>query len=135
MNTPASSTSLSAARLQCAAVALVNDTDGMRRILTEALERHGVSVLPYSSGEQLLKDPRLHTFRLVVADWTNSPSGANLWECLLQKNYPGRVVFMSPHAQDITEAFTHATRPPADIIEIPTTMTNAAQRIVSQLGR
>lgn len=136
MNTAASHTGLSATSLRGATVAVVNNTDDMRRHLTEALEERGVSVLPYDRADALLRDPRLHGFKLVVADWTNAPvNGRALWDELLRRRYEGRVVFVSPHAEVITEAFSGARHGPDDVIEMPAQMPAAAARIVSQLCR
>lgn len=118
-----------------ATAAVVNNTDDIRRFLTEALEKVGVSVLPYERADALLRDPRLHGFRIIVADWANAPlNGRALWDELQQRRYAGSVVFVSPHAEEITEAFRGADPAPADIIATPAQMSKVAARIASHLS-
>lgn len=119
-----------------AKVAVVNNTGALRRMLTEALERQGVSAIPYENGEALLKDARLRDFQVVVADWANSPlSGRGLWDALTAEGYPGRVVFVSGRADEIADTFAGADLGPADIIDLPAAMPKVAARIVSQFSR
>lgn len=126
-------TALSATHSQ---VAVVNDADKLRQMLTEALERQGVSAIPYVTGEALLNDARLHAFQVVVADWANRTlSGQRLWDALLEQGYAGRVVFVSGRAEEIAEAFAGAKTGPADIIDLPAAMPKVAARIITQFFR
>lgn len=126
-------TSLTAARDQ---IAVVNNTGQLRQMLTEALERQGITAIPFETGDALLKDPRLHAFQVVVADWSNSPfSGHSLWDALAALGFAGRVVFVSGRADEIAVAFAGAKTGPADIIDLPAAMPKVAARIVNQFCR
>lgn len=119
-----------------AKVAVVNNAGKLRQMLSDALETHGVTAIPFESGEALLKDVRLHAFQVVVSDWANSPlSGWSLWEALVEQGYPGRVVFVSGRADEIADTFAGSELGPADIIDLPAAMPKVAARIVSQLSR
>lgn len=118
------------------AVALVNNERRLRDALADALRHHGISTAIFDNGADLLGDCRLPAYRLIVADWTNSPlNGRDLWAALTQNGLASRLVFLSPHADLIGTIFAGAVERPLDIIDLPTPINTVALRLIQLLNR
>lgn len=97
-------------------VALVNNSACMRVLHAQALRRTGLAVLEFNNGTELFAHPNPLAFRAIVSDWTNTPTGLQLWTNLLALGYQGRFIFLSPHDHKIEWLFETLSPKPHAIL-------------------
>lgn len=114
------------------AVALVNNEARLRSMLADALHERGIEPVLFGNGEELLKDPRLADYQMVISDWANSPfGGQKLFAMLAERGFIGKFVFLSSRADEIEEVYAGAENRPAGIIELPKALYRVAQEVAN----